>query len=203
MAGDPRDSFLWVWTPPALESQLQRPTLSRKPTLHFVTHRPGVGPLFSALGAAGQGRHAGPCFIPPAPGWTTVRPGPGPALRGAGLSGPRTALQCWSLLGPQGLVPLLWAHPGEGMSNPSFFLRAPWFSRRPYQPPSRDTVGEAPYPPSSKPASSILPHWFGEGPQPCGWGRGLVTWGEPGLPQVETSSEGGEGQRAQPRASCG
>lgn len=63
-AGDPRDSFLWVWTPPCpLESQLQRPTLSGKPTLHLVTHRPGVGPLFSALGAAGEGTQAPALFL--------------------------------------------------------------------------------------------------------------------------------------------
>lgn len=172
-AGDPRDSFLWVWTPPCpLESQLQRPTSSGKPTLHLVTHRPGVGPLFSALGAAGEGRQAGPCFIPPAPSGATVRPCPGPALEVLdSVTWDSSAVL--SLLGPQG-----WSHCSgltlRGDVYSLLLLRAPWFSRgNPTQPPSRDTVwGWYPTLLVLGPQPAFCPTGLEEDTPPCGWGGG-------------------------------
>ena len=64
-------------------------------------------------------------------------------------------------------------------------------------------MGVAPYPPSSRSATRILPHWFGGGHPALRVGRGLVTRGHLGYLRRGPRPREAEGQRAQPWAQRG
>lgn len=104
---------VYVDTPP-LESQPRRPTVSRKPPLHLVTHHPaGSGSLFSALGTGWGGHTCDYFFLPllsPAawagPLWGLEQGHPAasislPAHKALGLVTPESPPQP-DLLGPEG-----------------------------------------------------------------------------------------------------